>query len=101
MNDKKIEQILDEIGKEEIKPSQDIVDDTISFIKNRDIYFIIAVSIISYIVLILGTTVLGYNLGLKVTVFLLCIIHFIGLIPTVGAIIIAKNNKEGECHYEK
>lgn len=102
MNDKELEKILAEIGKAKIEPSKDIVDDTISFIKNKYIYYIVLVSIISYIAVILGTITLGYKyLGLKATIFLLCISHFIGLLPALGVIIASRNNKKGEINYEK
>lgn len=102
MNHKELEQILFEIGKKEIHPSENLVDDTIRFIKNKNIYYLILLSVISYIMAISGITVLGSKyIGLETTVSLLCIIHLIGCISSLGVIIVLRNNKEGEINYEK
>ncbi len=102
MDDKELEQILFEIGKKEIHPSENLVDDTIAFIKNKNIYYLILLSIISYIIAILGITVVGSKyVGLEATVSLLCIIHLIGCISSLGVIIVLGSNKEGEINYEK
>lgn len=102
MEDKELEQILFEIGKKEIRPSQSLVDDTISFIKSRHIYYSILLSIISYTMVIVGIIILGSKyIGLEVTISLLYILYFIGCISSFGVIIASKNNSKGEINCEK
>ncbi len=54
MEDKQLEQMLYDLGKEEVQPSKELIERTKTAVQNRNLYYLIGISIVLNALMIVG-----------------------------------------------